>query len=232
ALTAQCPTVERRSPAKALRRLRDNNVALNRVDLHAALLEPRQAPLKRSLVGLHLECHPSVVGLHVGATDVHYDLEVLHQTVDDRLLDQVGRERQAHAETGHGQHRRSGASGDGGDDRHLVGLLEARLLAVEEPDVLLVDVDVDEAPELAALVYQALAQSRELTLEIVHDGGDALALGLYFGGALGERAQRRWNPYQRHAVPPGQVVWDLRFASARSNADSIGRIFTWVSSRS
>src|SRR6266566_2965660 len=96
------------------------------------------------------------------------------------------------------EQQRSGPSGDGRNDRHLVALLEHRLLAVEETDVLFVHVDVDEAAKLSALVHQALAQPGELALEIVDYGGDAAALGLHFGGALGERAQRCRNAYQRH----------------------------------
>src|SRR5690606_23051737 len=41
------------------------------------------------------------------------------------------------------------AAGDGGEDRHLVPLVDRRIEALEEADVLPLDVDVDEAAEVA-----------------------------------------------------------------------------------
>src|SRR6266702_4503539 len=40
------------------------------------------------------------------------------------------------------------ASGHGGDDRHLVAVLDGGIQAVEVADVLVVEVDVDEAAQL------------------------------------------------------------------------------------
>src|SRR4029453_7606238 len=45
---------------------RNDDVALDRVDLNAPVLEPRNAALERALVGFQLERHPAVIGLHVG----------------------------------------------------------------------------------------------------------------------------------------------------------------------
>src|SRR5687768_4596907 len=47
------------------------------------------------------------------------------------------------------------AARDGRDDGDLVALLEGRGRALQEPDVFLVDVDVDEAAKLAAVLDQA-----------------------------------------------------------------------------
>src|SRR5262245_8476357 len=95
------------------------------------------------------------------------------------------------------------SSGDGRHDRHLVAVLEPGLVALEEADVLLVDVDVDEPPELSRLVQQALAEARELPLEVADDVGDAAARGLHLGAALRKGAERCGNPYQHgHQLPP------------------------------
>src|SRR5437867_4857452 len=61
------------------------------------------------------------------------------------------------------------ASRDGGHDRDRVAVLQRRLAAVHEPDVFLVHVDVDEAPQLTALVHQPLPQAGKLALEVGHD---------------------------------------------------------------
>src|SRR3972149_11146310 len=118
------------------RGLRDHDVVLDRVHLHAGLLEPADAARERGLLPVELQRDPSVVGLHVGAPDVDDDVEVLDQTVDDRLLDEMRGERQPHPPAGHRRHH-SPASGDRRPHRDLVAVLEGRLLRLEEPDVLL-----------------------------------------------------------------------------------------------
>src|SRR5438034_2611920 len=60
----------------------------------------------------------------------------------------------------------STAPGDGGDDRDLVAVLERGLLRLEKPDVLLVHVDIDEAPQLARLVHEPVLRSEEHTSEL------------------------------------------------------------------
>src|SRR5438477_12579294 len=94
----------------------------------------------------------------------------------------------------------STAPGDGGNDRDLVAVLQRGLLGLEEPDVLLVDVDIDEAPQLPGFVEQAVLQARVLPLEVSDEAVDRLALGLDLGAALREGAQWRGNPYEhRHS---------------------------------
>src|SRR5204863_3578748 len=126
----------------------------------------------------------------------------------------------------------SAPSRNGGDDRHLVAVLEGGLPALEEADVLLIDVDVDEATQVARVVDQPLLEPRVALLEVVDEVGDRRALSLHLGRALRHRAQRRGNPYQqRHHPCPSRTACDFKSASARSNAESDGRICTWVSSR-
>src|SRR5437660_2460236 len=98
------------------------------------------------------------------------------------------------------EHRARLPSSDRGNDRDLVAVLQRRLLGLEEPDVLLVDVDVDEAAQLSGLVEQAVLQARVLPLEVSDEAVDRLALGLDLGAALREGAQWRGNPYEhRHS---------------------------------
>src|SRR2546427_303525 len=87
---------------------RDDDVALDGIDLHAPALEPRDGALERALVALELERHPSVVGLHLGAPDVGDEVEVLDQMVDDRLLDELRGKRQPDAYARHREHRLNG----------------------------------------------------------------------------------------------------------------------------
>ena len=59
------------------------------------------------------------------------------------------------------------AAGDGGDDADLVAVFERGLAVLEETDVLLVDVDVDEAADLAFFIDEAFLDSGEAGLELV-----------------------------------------------------------------
>src|SRR5215831_13411235 len=179
---------------------RDDDVALDRIDLDALVLEPLHAALEGPLVRLELERYPAVIGLHVGPADVDHDVEVLHEPVHDRLLDERRREGQADTHAGHREHRPELASRDRGQDRHLVAVLQRRLLGLEEADVLLVDVDIDEAAQLPRLVEQAVLQTRVLALEVADQAVDRLALALDLGAALRQGAQRGGNPYQHRHV--------------------------------
>src|SRR5262247_1103658 len=75
-----------------------------------------------------------------------------------------------------------------GNDRHLVSLLERGLGALEEADVLLVDVDVDEAAQLAAVLHQPVPEPGVLALQHVDQVVNVGGVGLHFGGASGQRA--------------------------------------------
>jgi hypothetical protein len=60
----------------------------------------------------------------------------------------------------------SAAACDGGDYQHLVPILEAVFLIAEEADIFFVDIEVDEAANLAVLAAEVLAESRESALDI------------------------------------------------------------------
>src|SRR5574337_1840679 len=76
------------------------------------------------------------------------------------------------------------AARDRRDDGDVVALLQGGLLALEEADVLLVDVDVDEPPDLAALLDQPLPEPGVLPLEVLDQVHHGVALRLHLARAL------------------------------------------------
>jgi len=85
------------------------------------------------------------------------------------------------------------AAGDGGDDADFVAVLERRLAVFEEADVLLVDIDVDEAAHLALVIHEAFLDAGEARLQFddrLADGG-----GVDFDQLLvvGQLAERCWD---------------------------------------
>src|SRR6266852_3690164 len=94
-------------------------------------------------------------------------------------------------------------SRDGGDDGDVIAGLEHRLVALEEADVLLVDIEVDEAAHLAALVHEALLEPGELLLQALDQAGDGVGLAFDLGLALRQRAQRRGDADEHgHGLSP------------------------------
>src|SRR6478609_2039869 len=69
------------------------------------------------------------------------------------------------------------ASSDCREDDDLVAVLELGLEATDEADVLVVDVDVDEAAQVAVL-EQAVLDAGVVGLEVVDQGGQAGALAV------------------------------------------------------
>src|SRR3989304_1209876 len=68
---------------------------------------PGGAPRGARRAAAQPERPPAVVGLDVRPADVDDDVEVLHEPVDDRLLDEGRGEREPHAHPGHPGHRLS-----------------------------------------------------------------------------------------------------------------------------
>ena len=71
------------------------------------------------------------------------------------------------------------ATGNGGDEHDLVAILEGVGLASEEADVFVVDVDVDEAAELALLVLDLSGERGEVLVDVGDKRGEV-------GGLAGE----------------------------------------------
>src|SRR4051812_23916042 len=82
------------------------------------------------------------------------------------------------------------AARDRRHDGDLLAALERRLEALQEADVLVADVDVDEAAH-ALLVEEAILHPGVLALQIGDDGADGGAGGLHLVAAAGERAEGR-----------------------------------------
>src|SRR5687767_8063535 len=64
------------------------------------------------------------------------------------------------------------AAGDGGEDRHRVAVLHLGVERAGEAHVLVVDVHVDEAVQLALLGDQAVLQPGVLAVEVVDERGE------------------------------------------------------------
>src|SRR5919206_4147435 len=67
---------------------------------------------------------------------------------------------------------RSAAAGDRGQDRHRVAVLERGVQRTGEAHVLVVDVDVDEAVQLALLGDQPVLDARVLGVEVVDQSAE------------------------------------------------------------
>ena len=82
------------------------------------------------------------------------------------------------------------ASRDCRDDADFVAVLERRLAVFEEADVLLVDIDVDEAAHLAFFIHEAFLDAGEARLQFderLADGGGVDFDQLLVVGQLAER---------------------------------------------
>src|SRR5262249_2618878 len=91
-------------------------------------------------------------------------------------------------------------TGDGRNDRDLVGVLHRRVEVLEEADVLVVGEDVDEASDLPALVADALLGAGVLRLEARDEGADGAAGRGDLLLALCQLAKRRGNTDRRHFI--------------------------------
>ena len=110
------------------------------------------------------------------------------------------------------------AAGDGRQDRELGPVGDRRLEAVAEADVLAADVDVDEAPQRAVVVGDALAQLAEALEQARRAPPDGRALELDLGSP--PAAARSWvgiltvTAIRRTASAPLDLVDELVDASA------------------
>src|SRR3989338_1742113 len=68
---------------------------------------------------------------------------------------------------------------DGGDDGDLIAVFERRVLALQEADVFLVEIDVHEPPDLALVVADPVFEPRELSVERLDHGLDVRGRGLH-----------------------------------------------------
>jgi len=83
-----------------------------------------------------------------------------------------------------------GPAGDRGDEHDLIAVLELVGVAAEEADVFIVDVDVDEAAELAVLILDVLRERGELGVELGEQAGEVGGLGLKRLLSIGVAGQR------------------------------------------
>src|SRR3989304_683323 len=86
-------------------------------------------------------------------------------------------------------------SGHGGHDADLVAGVQGRSQTLVEADILAVDVHVDEPPQLARLVTQALLQARVLPLQRIDAGHQGAPVAGNHVHLVGQLAQGRGNSY-------------------------------------
>src|SRR5882757_9559464 len=84
---------------------------------------------------------------------------------------------------------RSSAAGDRGEDRDGVAVLERRVEGAGEPDVLVIDVDVDETVQAALIGDEPALEARVAAVQVVNQGRERVALGVDGLGATGVGAQ-------------------------------------------
>src|SRR5690349_7135543 len=90
-----------------------------------------------------------------------------------------------------------------GQDLHLVAVANGRVEPVAEADVLAADVDVDETPQAAVAVGEAIAQLSVLGVQRFQHLADGRAGGVDRGAATGGVTQLRGELDGRHyAVTP------------------------------
>src|SRR6202012_52034 len=81
------------------------------------------------------------------------------------------------------------AAGDRRDDGDRLTVGHRRLESLEEPDVLVVEENVDEPPELSGVVEQALGEARVGGVEGLQGLADGGPVDRHLPGASGEVAQ-------------------------------------------
>src|SRR5262249_42927912 len=127
---------------------------------------------------------------------------------------------------------RSAAAGDRRHDRELVARFHRRVEVLEKADVLAVDEDVDEAPHMARLVADALADAGEALVEVREDGGHVRALGLHGLGAARELPQRGWHSHLGHASISSSQFRVVRRRRQPADTSRLSRIRAYSASKS
>src|SRR5882757_10996239 len=79
----------------------------------------------------------------------------------------------------------SRTAGDGGDEHDLVAVLEGVGFAAEEADVFVIDVDVNEAAELAVFAFDLRGEGRECLVDVGEEAGKISRSGIELLAAVG-----------------------------------------------
>src|SRR5262249_57384134 len=93
------------------------------------------------------------------------------------------------------------ASGHGGDDGQLVAILDRRVQVLEVSDVLVIEIDVDEAARCARFLERAVGNSGKLPTEVLENGLDGGSGRRYLRLAAGVLPHRRRHiDLDRHEI--------------------------------
>src|SRR5688572_2927038 len=131
-----------------------------------------------------------------GLAHVGDDGEFLGELPDHRVGDELGRIHEPQAGflrarifSGFGGHRL--AAGDGRDDADFVAVFDRGLLVLQEADVLLVDVDVDEAADGTVFIKQAVLDAGVTGLQFRNEAANGGGADLDQFFVVGELAEGR-----------------------------------------
>jgi hypothetical protein len=73
-------------------------------------------------------------------------------------------------------------------------------------NILTIDEDIDETPDLAGIVKDLLLQTAVAILDIIEDFTDRTSLYIHLALTLSEFSQGSGNPNRyRHSLPPGDI---------------------------
>ena len=96
-----------------------------------------------------------------------------------------------------------GAAGDGGDEHDLVAVLEGVAFAAKEADVFVIDVDVDEAAELAIFAFDLGGEGWKGLVDVSEEGGEILGGGVEVFAAVGVAGKGGGQrDFDRHYLAP------------------------------
>src|SRR5579859_7819601 len=124
------------------------------------------------------------------------------------------------------------AAGHGGQDGHRVAVLDRSLQPVQEPDVLVVQVDVDE-PAQALVVDQPLAQAAVLAFQVSQQLVEGGSVSLDLLGPVGVGAQdgrdANLDGHERRSLSPVMCLrWQPGLVRDHSTTRT-GSSATWPS---
>src|SRR5262252_1507572 len=87
------------------------------------------------------------------------------------------------------------SSSNGGNNSQLIAVLQRCLFPIHKANVLIIEVEVDELPNAAPIINQALPETRKMLFQIIENVCDRGPVRWYFTLIFGELLQRRRNAY-------------------------------------
>ena len=166
------------------------DIHLNRLHLYAIFSKKFNNFLYLLRLALELKGHNSYLIRNRGLPDVSEDLELLHTLTEERLLDLLRRISkidlffQGLPPTGYGR-----------DDGEFVVIGNSGLEVILEADVLVIEIEVYKAAEIAVVLAYPVFEPGVVLLKVVYDLGHSSPVGRDLIVVLCYLPQRCWYPY-------------------------------------